>query len=656
MYPRLKPCALSLMLALSGSAFAYSATDDNVVVVTATRFAEADPKIPANISVITRDDIRRSPANNLPDLLKSSAGLNVTSLYGSFGIDSSVDLRGFGDTANSNTLVLLDGQRLSPIDMGSVSWSAIPLESVQRVEIIRGAGTVLYGDRATGGVINIITNKPGRERAALTATLGSNDTRAFDGHLAGGNDRGYYKLFARYAYTEGWRQNTQAEVQALSGRGGLYLGRGEAFVDYAVYKDSSGLPGSIRESVFRSDPRRADTPSDKQRRDGYRIRPGIQLPLTDSLSLEAELSVEHEDYRANNVSFGSVFDRKRDMVSLTPRLRWQHGLGSLRSETVVGLDYYAGKVDNEFSSFAGQAAKQYSGAAYLQNNTDVASNWTLALGGRSQRMDQRASQEAFPAYFWPAMSGSGVRTRTAWDAGLSYLGDGWRAYGKLGTTFRFANTDELFGYDPFTGNPVFAGDLKPQHGTIREIGASFTQGALSGLASLYELRLTDEIGYDGAAFANVNFDPSRRQGVETELDWRLAAAWRAKLSYTYAEATFRSGVHDGKHLPLVPRSKAGLQVNWDGGAIGSYTVLANYVGERPYSGDFANVRKQLASYTTVDLSASWNLKPWTVTAKVLNAFDQRYSSFATYSTFKSGYYYFPADGRSFFVSARYDFK
>ena len=83
---------------------------------------------------------------------------------------------------------------------------------------------------------------------------------------------------------------------------------------------------------------------------------------------------------------------------------------------------------------------------------------------KRQRVDQSASQDAYPGFFGmqPAMNGSAEYTRSAWDLGLSYAGDGWRTYAKGGTTFRFANTDELFGYDPFTGNPTFAGNLKPQ--------------------------------------------------------------------------------------------------------------------------------------------------------------------------------------------------
>ena len=114
----------------------------------------------------------------------------------------------------------------------------------------------------------------------------------------------------------------------------------------------------------------------------------------------------------------------------------------------------------------------------------------------------------------PAMSGSAEYTRSAWDLGLSYAGDGWRAYGKGGTTFRFANTDELFGYDPFTGNPTFAGNLKPQNGTLGEIGGSVTLGPVKGRAALYRMDLEDEIAYDGSLFSNVNLDKTRRQGLE----------------------------------------------------------------------------------------------------------------------------------------------
>jgi iron complex outermembrane receptor protein len=633
--------------------------DEAAIVVTATRFAEADPRVPSNITVITRADIRNTPAFDLPAILGNFAGVNVRSTSGILGVDATIDLRGFGETATSNTLILLDGQRLNPIDMGSLNWSAIPLESIARIEIIRGAGTVLYGDRASGGVINIITEKSGRPRAAVSVEAGSFGHRGLDAHAGGGTDKAYFYLFAHHAESAGWRSNNQQDQQSFYGRAGLHIGRGEAFIDYAAYKDSSGLPGSLGSSAYRSAPRSSSTPRDWQQRDGYRLRPGMKLRLTDALTVEAEVASEREDQHAVFVSLGSIADRAKDSISLTPRLRWRHGLGSLASETVAGIDYYDGEVDARYSVAPRQTVAQTSTAAYLQNVTALDAAWSLAVGGRSQRMTQHAHQDAYAAWFTPVMDGSTTRRRSAFDAGIVYNGQGWRAYGKVGTTFRFANTDELFAYDNL-GKPVFVGDLKPQHGRIGEIGGSVRLGPAQGRATLYRMYLKDEIGYDGSAGggfgANVNLDPTRRQGFETEIDWRISSRFSAKLAYAYTDAEFSDGPYAGKQIPLVSRDKATLQLLWDGGRLGRYAAVANHVGPRRYSGDFANLRGELAGYATLDLQAAWNLKPWTITARLLNAFDKRYASYAGYSPWVADHYYYPADGRSLHVGARYMFE
>jgi iron complex outermembrane receptor protein len=647
-------CAVALAIAFQS---AFAATEDEAaVIVTATRFTETDLNVPANVSIITREDIRRTPALDLPAILKSRAGVDVRTLYGSLGTDATVDLRGFGETAGSNTLILLDGQRLNPIDMGSINWSAIPLESVQRIEIIRGAGTVLYGDRASGGVINIISDKSGKEHASISVNGGEHGYRSLDGNLAGKSGALVYNAFVHGAATDGWRENSQQDQQALSGRFGLDLAQGETFLDYSIFKDSSGQPGSLFRQAYRNDPRSSTKPNDKQWRDGYRLRPGVRLNVSDTIGFEAELGSERENYDAHYISLGSRSQRDKETLSFTPRLRVRHGLGSLGSETVLGYDYYDGNVSANYSTFPGQSADQTSQAFYLQNTTALTAALAMTLGARSQRMEQSAHQDAYPAWFSPAMDGDATRRRNAYDAGLNYHGQGWRAYGKFGTTFRFANTDELFGYDPITYAPVFSGDLKPQHGDIRELGGSFVAGTFSGRAAIYHLDMEDEIGYDDAAGANVNYDPTRRQGLEAEIEWRATQQLATRLSYTYSDAQFSSGIYDGQDIPLVPHHKATLAVDWNTAAAGKYSAVAYYVGKRRYAGDLANSHGWLDGYTTLDLQASWDLKPWTLTAKLLNAFDKRYASTAGYSSFSADHYYYPADGRGFFVGARYVFK
>lgn len=631
-------------------------TMSEAIVVTATRFSDTDPSVPSNISVITRQDIRNSPARSVPELLGSNAGVFVSQLGGgALGRDATVDLRGFGSTATSNTLVLVDGLRVNPVDMGTIVWSSIPLENVERIEIVRGSGSVLYGDGASGGVVNIITNKSGKPAASVATTLGDYGYKAVDVRFANGNDQAYFNLQLNHTDANGYRDNGQQDQRTASGRVGWLLDRGEVFMDFATYKESQGLPGSVLSAAYRHDPRSTRFPHNTEARDGYRIRPGVAYQLTGALRLEAEIGIEHQSLESRYVASSFFSDRNRDTFSLTPRLRWQHGLGKLDSETVLGADFYDSDVQAKNVGSPDQSASQKSSAIYLQNITDLTDKLALTTGARTQRVRQSASQDAYPAWFQPAMDGSTKRSRSAYDLGLAWAEAGWRLYGKTGTTFRFANTDELFGADPVTYAPVFAGDIKPQRGRINEIGGSLAIGAANFRASLYQLDLKDEIGYDAAQFANINFDPTRRKGAELEVDWKIASSWRSKLAYAYTDATFRRGSYSGNDVPLVSRHQANVQLIWDAQQAGTYTASARYVGKRRYGSDFANAQGWLSGYTTLDLQGAWDLKPWRITAKVMNVLDKKYSPFAGYSTSVNDAYYYPADRRGVFISGRYDF-
>ena len=654
MYP--KHCRAAIAAAIAASTCQVHAQTHELasLVVTATRFAEADPKIPANITVLTSNDLRSIPATNLPDLLKTVAGVESRPLYGPFGMDASVDMRGFGSTATSNTLVLVDGMRMNPIDMGGITWSAIPVAGIDRIEIIRGSGAVLYGSGATGGVINIITNKSGKTRANIEASIGSHEYQSVAGEFAAGNETGYFNLFVREASTSGYRKNSQQDQKIASGRGGFYLENGELFADYALYNESAGLPGNRLSAAFRNDPKGSTTPNDSQERDGYRIRPGISYRWGEQVTFEAEVGIDHQFLKSNYVGSSFFSERVRDSASFTPRLRWQHGLGALSSETIVGYDYYDSNVDAVNRGGPNQGASQKSAAWYLQNITGLTSSLNLTIGAREQSVEQSARQDEYPAWFSPAMSGSSTRKRSAYDIGLTYAADSWRVYGKAGTTFRFANTDELFGSDAF-GTPIFASDLRPQHGTIKEIGGQICGTTTSLRASLYRLDLKDEIGYDGALFANTNFAPTRRDGLELEGDWKVTGQLTLKAGYAYIDAKFVEGPYADKSVPLVPRHQGSVQAILNTGNTGTYSAVVRHTGNRRYGSDFDNTHGTLNGYTTLDLQATWNFKPWQISAKLLNATDRKYSPFAGYSSFRNDTYYYPADGRAVFVTGRYSF-
>lgn len=191
------------------------------IVVTATRYEEHLSAIPANVTVITEEEIRNSTAQNIPDLLRNEVGIKVNDINGSRR-NYTVDIRGFGETAGSNTLVLVDGRRVNQADLSGTDWTQIPLDRAARIEIIRGgSGSVLYGDNASGGVINIITKEGDRLLRKVTGAFGSYST--FDGSAdLSGREGGFsYALSGNTLTSDGYRDNsdTRAKDRACAAGG-----------------------------------------------------------------------------------------------------------------------------------------------------------------------------------------------------------------------------------------------------------------------------------------------------------------------------------------------------------------------------------------------------------------------------------------------------
>src|SRR5207244_10751351 len=126
-----------------------------------------------------------SAARTLPERRSGEVGLTMKDFYGNNAAVTSIDLRGYGITGPQNTLILLDGRRLNDFDLSGVQWSAIPLAAIERIEILRGTGAVLYGDNASTGVVNIVTRSPLRQGSAVEAFGRVGGYRTVEGQLFG---------------------------------------------------------------------------------------------------------------------------------------------------------------------------------------------------------------------------------------------------------------------------------------------------------------------------------------------------------------------------------------------------------------------------------------------------------------------------------------
>ena len=200
-------------LLVCSSAFAVETEEPSVmlgeVVVTATRLTEELSNVPANVTVVTAEQIAQSPAQNIPELLRRVSGVLVNDISGN-GRTYTVDLRGFGETASLNTLVLVDGRRINQADLSGVDWTLIPKDRVERIEIVRGGrGSVLYGDNATGGVINIITKKgTPKLKGTANALAGSYQTFQGGGAMSGTVRDLSINVNGNYRSSDGYRDNS----------------------------------------------------------------------------------------------------------------------------------------------------------------------------------------------------------------------------------------------------------------------------------------------------------------------------------------------------------------------------------------------------------------------------------------------------------------
>src|SRR5262245_32121298 len=249
------------------------------IVVTATRFPEQRLDAPIGMTVITAKQIAESAAKTLPQLLSQEAGIVTRDNTG--GPDTQIDLRGFGITGDQNTLVLLNGQRLNDIELTTIGWSAIPLDSIERIEILRGSGSVLYGGGATGGTINIITKTPpGGVRAASvggsTGTYHTNEVRA--AASVAGQSTGF-NVFASDFRSDNYRENNRLVQQNLNSSVRLFGPRGDVSLLVDVDSQNLRLPGVRTEAQLETDRRGTATPDDFSTRDGARVNLGGSYDL-----------------------------------------------------------------------------------------------------------------------------------------------------------------------------------------------------------------------------------------------------------------------------------------------------------------------------------------------------------------------------------------
>ncbi len=620
------------------------------VVVTATRFRVSQQELPVGVTVITTEDIRNSTAATVPELLRQVPGIQVRDSSGS--PNQQVDMRGFGIFGDQNTLVLLDGQRISENEQASVNWTAIPLSSIERIEIMRGSGAVLYGGGATGGTINVITKAP--QKNSKSAYLGAGGGSYNTGDYRAGFNLAGEKLGlivnAGHLETDNYRdsnrlrqQNAHADLRYSGERGTLYAKFGGD--DQRLL-----LPNALNESQIAINRRQAAAPlgSYANMNGGY-VNLGGELKLGDA---EFALNGGFRG-RQSNAKLFLTTKNSVTVTSLTPRLKLPFSIAGTNHTLVAGMDWEDWDSDGTalanpafFATLKRPLSSQRNRAVYFQDSIALSAATVVSAGIRFHRVTFATNDIA------SGTSASSERDLRAFEISARHrFGEPVAVYGKFGNSFRISNVND--NYSLFTGTIA---QLEPQTSHDREIGTELQWGRANFRIAAYEMDINNEIHFDPTTFSNVNLPPTRRRGLELEGKGQFTATWSAFANYTYATAKFREGTFANNDVPLVPRHAVKLGTTWEFMPRTRLSAMATYTGEQVFDGDEANTfGRKMPSYTLVDAKLSHEYRGWLLNAGVKNLFNQKYFSYGVFTGFPT-FSAYPAPERSVFVSAQYTFK
>ncbi len=599
------------------------------IVVTATRTETPIESVPASVTVITRKDIDESTAHSADELLEDVVGVFVKHPVGigAAGTNNIVYMRGLGGKTEARVLVLKDGVPINDPQTQSVEWNEINIDDIERIEIVRGPASALYGSNAMGGVINIITRKPAKKlETTVEGGYGSLNTwhAAFSNSDTIGNF-GYYVS-------------------------GLHLESD----GYCETPDDMKKPGKNTKDVGTE-------------RDNYSARLTYEFDPTSSLALSGSHHRNKRDGKYNRIPDFNLFTEDIDRGSLHFKKKWggtellatifgadhdtsydsarypdyntlkyvskthmkdfggslqvSMGLGENHILT-IGMDCRQGKLDKHYAYKISVHKKIESGGRqrylsfFLQDELNLLNDkLILTLGGRYdwwKNLDGYSYDDTLS----PRKTRYKERVDDSFNpkvAILYHLAGSTSLRGAVGKAFRSPTLNNLYrgdwsyGFWTYRGNP----DLGPEKLWSYELGIDQKfPGGVTVKTTFYQSDAKDFIyiittdAVKGIRKYN-NIGKVRIRGVELEADYRPAQEWFLYGNYSYNESKIRefkeNTAIEGKYLPWIPKWEASAGITYSNPHIITASINGHYVGVI-YDDDLN--KKEIGKYFTIDLKLS----------------------------------------------------
>lgn len=569
--------------------FAQESATTEPIIVTATRTARTVDDTLAAVTVLTRQDIERTQAQTVPELLRALPGMDVA-ILGGYGKQTSAFLRG---TESDHVLVLIDGIRVGSASSGTTAWELLPLEQIEHIEIVRGPRSGLYGADAIGGVVQIFTRQADAEpQVHAEAETGSHDSRRISAGTGGSVGGFRYNVDAARFSTDG--------INATRPTGTPYS---VDEPDADAYDNDSlsarlgyrfGQNGDIEGHVMRSSGRSEYDGDFQNEVDFVQQTAGLRLGVSPTSRWRATVSAGEARDEADNLKdgvFQSTFDTQRRTLA------WQNDLTlSERQSLTLGVD----RQEDRISSTTAYAVTARDNSGVFAQYQASGERNSLVAAVRRDDNDQFGTHDTGHAAY-------GYR-----------MGNGMQVRASYGTAFHAPSFNDL--YYPGFSNP----NLQPEESETVEVGLSATGNAKRAWSvAVFHTRVDNLIAFD-AAFIPQNIDRATIDGIEAEYTLMIGR-WTTRTSVTLLDARDDA---TGQRLPK--RAKAGGRVDLDR-RLGRDTIGLSLIAQGArYEYTPSNVR--LPGYAIVDLRYQHQLaKAWSLRARVENALDKDYETVHGYN-------------------------
>ncbi|MEZ5479969.1 MAG: TonB-dependent receptor [Thiolinea sp.] len=587
-----------------------SAPDNNAdaieIVITAGRHPQAIGNTLTATNVLTRETLELQQAQTVGEALTRLPGMALSNSGGP-GKLTNLYLRGTND---DHVLVLVDGVKVGSATSGATAFETLPLSQVERIEVVRGPRSSLYGSEAIGGVIQIFTRLGAKTGFTPRASLsyGSHNTRKAELGLSGGNGSSWYNVSAGTERTDGFDTLGQyfdypppdyapvtvfepdadgSDSTHFAIRAGHDFSNGVMLgLNAQRNSGSTAFDGGLQnESDFRQ----------------QTLSVNLSAPVGQRTTLSARVGQSRDD--SDNFKDGvysSTFDTRRNTASLQGETR----LGT--SSLVYGVDYQDDEVD---SSTAYTVTSRDNTGLFGSYQTQVGANHFAAAV-------RRDDNEQF-----------GSHTTGSVAVGHQ-LGNGVQLRASYGSAFKAPSFNDLYWPDDgsFAGNPV----LDPEKSRTLELGASQTQGSHNWGISVFQTQVDDLIDYvyNPATYSGTmqNVAKARMQGIEVEGSTQVGV-WRLAANATLQQTESRSGSTVGKQLARRPEKILNLSLERPLGParIGAAVHAEDGRYNDPYN------RERVAGFATVDLYGHYQLnRDWRVSARIGNLLDKDYQTVKNY--------------------------